>query len=232
MKFKRFFTYFTPFERWLWLGSVITILFSFFLGENSYFLTLVASLVGVSALIFIAKGNVIGQFLIIIFSLLYGIISWQFRYYGEMITYVFMSLPSAIIACITWLKNPSAEKKNEVTVGQMNSKKWVLLSLAALAVTVAFYFILEYFHTPNLPLSTLSVATSFFAAMLLILRSPFYAVAYAVNDLVLIGLWVYAAFTSISYLSMVFCFLAFLANDLYGFISWLKMEKRQKENIS
>ncbi len=232
MKLKRIYQYFSVFEWCLWLGSILTILLSFFLGGNFYFLTLIASLVGVSALIFIAKGNVIGQFLIVIFSIIYGVISWQFRYYGEMITYVFMSLPSAVVSCVTWLKNPSKKRKNEVAVGQMTAKKWIVLSLTALAVTVAFYFILYYFDTPNLLLSTLSVTTSFFAAMLLILRSPFYAAAYAVNDLVLIGLWVYAAFTSLSYLPMVFCFVTFLANDGYGFISWLKMEKRQKENLS
>lgn len=232
MKLKRIYQYFSVFEWCLWLGSILTILLAFFLGGNFYFLTLVSSLVGVSALIFIAKGNVIGQFLIIIFSIIYGVVSWQFRYYGEMITYIFMSLPSAVVACVTWLKNPSKKGKNEVAVGQMTAKKWIVLSLTALAVTVTFYFILHYFNTPNLLLSTLSVTTSFFAAMLLILRSPFYAAAYAVNDLVLIGLWVYAAFTSLSYLPMVFCFVTFLVNDGYGFISWLKMEKRQKENFS
>ena len=35
----------------------------------------------------------------------------------------------------------------------------------------------------------------------------------------------------ISYLSVVVCFIAFLANDIYGFISWRKIEKRQAENM-
>ena len=205
---------------------VITV--SFFLGADRYLLTLVASLLGVSALIFIAKGNVIGQFLIIGFSILYGIISWNFRYYGEMITFVFMSLPSAIVACVSWLRHPSKAGKSEVEISPMTAKKWTLLSLSAGAVTVAFYFILKYFDTANLPLSTLSVTTSFFAAMLLILRSPYYAIGYAFNDVVLIGLWILASMNSISYLPMVFCFLTFLVNDSYGFINWKRMQKRQK----
>lgn len=228
MKLKRFFQYFSVFEWCLWLGSLASILASFLLCGNYDLWTLIASLVGVSALILIAKGNVIGQFLIIVFSILYGIISFQFRYFGEMITYVFMSLPSTAVACVTWLKNPSQKNKSEVAVGQMTKKKWLFLSLAAIAVTVAFYFILKYFNTENLPLSTLSVTTSFFASILLILRSPYYATAYALNDLVLIGLWIYASLSSLSYLPMVVCFVAFLANDLYGFISWKRMEQRQK----
>lgn len=228
MRFRRFLKFLSPFEWGLWICSALVITVSFFLGADRYLLTLVASLLGVSALIFIAKGNVIGQFLIIGFSILYGIISWKFRYYGEMITYVFMSLPSAIVACISWLRHPSKAGKAEVEISQMTAKKWIFLSLSAAAVTAAFYFILKYFDTANLPLSTLSVTTSFFAAMLLILRSPYYAIGYAFNDVVLIGLWVLASIKSISYLPMVFCFLTFLVNDSYGFINWKRMQKRQK----
>ena len=228
MRFRRLLKFLSPFEWALWICSMLVITVSFFLGADRYLLTLVASLLGVSALIFIAKGNVIGQFLIIIFSILYGIISWEFRYYGEMITYVFMSLPSAIVACVSWLRHPSKAGKSEVEISPMTAKKWTFLSLATAAVTAAFYFILKYFDTANLPLSTLSVTTSFFAAMLLILRSPYYAIGYAFNDVVLIGLWVLASMKSISYLPMVFCFLTFLVNDSYGFINWKRMQKRQK----
>lgn len=228
MRFKRLLKFLSPFEWALWIFSLLVITVSFFLGADRYPLTLVASLVGVSALIFIAKGNVIGQFLIIAFSILYGIISWNFRYFGEMITYVFMSLPSAVVACISWLRHPSKAGKSEVEISPMTSKKWILLTLAATAVTTVFYFLLKYFNTANLPLSTVSVTTSFFAAMLLILRSPYYAIGYALNDVVLIGLWVLASIKSISYLPMVFCFLTFLVNDSYGFISWKRMQKRQQ----
>ena len=58
-------------------------------------------------------------------------------------------------------------------------------------------------------------------------RSPFYAIGYAMNDVVLILLWVLAAMQSAEYLSMVICFFVFLANDLYGFVNWLKIRKRQ-----
>jgi nicotinamide mononucleotide transporter PnuC len=226
---KRFLRYFSIFEWSLWLGSITVILISFFLGGDTDILKLIASMVGVSALIFLAKGNVIGQFLIILFSLLYGIISLSYHYYGEMITYVFMSLPAAVVACITWLKNPSKKGNSEVAVAPMNKRKLLLLTLLTLAVTTAFYFLLAYFQTANLALSTLSVATSFFASALLICRSPYYALAYAANDIVLIGLWTLASFANLSYLPMVMCFIAFLLNDGYGFISWKRMERRQKE---
>ena len=100
---------------------------------------------------------------------------------------------------------------------------WML----GLVVTVEFYFILRFFNTANLLPSTLSVTTSFVAVYLTFRRSPYYALAYAANDVVLIVLWVMAALTEVRYLSVVVCFVAFLVNDLYGFISWRRMGKRQ-----
>jgi hypothetical protein len=38
-----------------------------------------------------------------------------------------------------------------------------------------------------------------------------------------------ASFENLSYLPMVMCFITFLLNDGYGFISWKRMERRQKE---
>ena len=231
MRFRRLLKFLSPFEWTLWICSMLVITVSFFLGADRYLLTLVASLLGVSALIFIAKGNVIGQFLIILFSILYGIISLTFSYYGEFVTYVFMSLPSAVVACITWLKNPSKQGKNEVAIAQVSAKKWGFLFLGAAAVTILFYFLLSYLNTANLIFSTISVFTSFFAAMLLICRSPYYALGYVANDVVLIVLWVLASIESLSYLPMVFCFLTFFVNDGYGFISWKRRQKRQAEAI-
>jgi len=227
MKLKNILSYFSPFEWALWICSIIAITLSFLLSGDFYVLTLIASLVGVSSLIFVAKGNVVGQFLIMAFSILYGIISIRFRYWGEMITYVFMSLPASVSACVTWLKNPSEESKNEVKVASMTPKKLLFSCLLSIAVTVIFFFILRALDTANLYLSTVSITTSFLAASFLFLRSRYYALAYAVNDVILIGLWVFASIQSLSYLPMVVCFVAFLCNDLYGFFNWKRIQKRQ-----
>jgi nicotinamide riboside transporter PnuC len=90
----------------LWLLSITVIFNSFLLSGSFYLLTLIASMVGVTALIFVAKGDVWGQLLTVLFSLLYAVISLHFRYYGEMITYLGMTAPIAAMSVITWLRNP------------------------------------------------------------------------------------------------------------------------------
>lgn len=98
--------YFSRAERLLWGLSVVFIVGSFCAFDRENYLTLAASLIGVTSLIFNAKGNPIGQVLMVLFSLLYGIISYTFAYYGEMITYLGMTMPMAVFALISWLKNP------------------------------------------------------------------------------------------------------------------------------
>ena len=103
---KKITAYFSKTELILWICSVGVIIVSFGVFDRENFLTLAASLIGVTSLIFNAKGNPFGQLLMIIFSLLYGIISYSFAYYGEMITYLGMTMPMALFSLIAWLKNP------------------------------------------------------------------------------------------------------------------------------
>ena len=224
---KKLFNYFTLWERSLWLCSVALIVASFFLFERSNYITLIASIIGVSSLIFIAKGNPIGQGMMVIFCLLYGVISYSFSYYGEMLTYVGMSAPMATVAFISWLKNPYNGNSAEVAVRDVKKSEILMIFVLTAVVTVVGYFLLKLFGTANLLPSTFSVATSFFAVCLSAKRSPFFALAYAVNDLVLIVLWGLAAIVDPSYFSVLICFAVFLVNDLYSFFNWLRIRKRQ-----
>lgn len=227
---KKILNYFTKFEIALWLSSVTTITASFLIFDRTGWLKLAASLIGITALIFNAKGNPVGQILIIIFSVLYGIISYSFAYYGEMITYMGMSAPMALLAFISWIRNPYNGNRSEVKVNRIKRGEVIFMLVLTAAVTVLFYFILERFGTANIIPSTISVTTSFIAVYLTFRRSEFYALAYSANDLILIVLWVMAAMSDISYLSVIICFAMFLLNDLYGFISWRKMRKRQADH--
>ena len=223
--------YFSKAELILWWASAGLIVISFCLFDRENYLTLCASLIGVTSLIFNAKGNPFGQLLMVIFSLLYGIISYSFAYYGEMITYLGMTMPMAVFALVSWLKNPYNGNKAEVKASFLSHAEILLMLIAAVVVTGVFYFILRYFHTANIIPSTLSVTTSFLAVYLTFRRSPYFALAYASNDIILIILWVMASISDIRYISVVVCFIAFLVNDIYGYVCWRKMRIRQNTSV-
>ena len=207
----------------LWLGSIVIVIMSNILSGDVDLLTLVAACVGITSLIFAAKGNVWAQILMIVFSILYGIISWKFRYWGEMITYLGMTMPMAIWSTITWIRNP-AENGKEVAIQKLTAKHIAGLIFFGTLTTAVFYYILRMLDTPNIVFSTISITTSFLAASLTMLRTSFYALGYASNDIVLIVLWVLASIENPAYIPVVVNFVIFFFNDMYGFVSWRKRE--------
>lgn len=232
MKISNQFAMLTKREWILWVSSIIIITVTFFIKSSGNYLTLVASLIGATSLIFIAKGMVIGQLLMLLFSVLYALISWNLCYYGEMLTYLGMTAPMAVLSAIQWIKNPYEGKKGVVKTAKLSKKKIFYLIIMAVIVTWIFYYILLYFNTANMMFSTISVTTSFLAAFLTFLRSPLYALGYVANDIVLIVLWVLATMGDKDYLPMIICFIIFLINDIYGYVSWRKMEKDQEKGFS
>lgn len=231
MKKIPFSSIFTKAEITLWLSSVFLITVSFLVFDRSNYLSLVASLLGATSLIFNAKGNPTGLVIMIIFSSIYGYISYTFAYYGEMLTYVCMTLPMSAFALYSWLKNPYNKNKSEVKVNRITKKDIIFIIPTAIVATFVFYFVLNFFGTANIIPSTFSVTTSFIAVCLTYKRSPYFALAYAVNDIVLIVLWTLATLEDTSYVSVLVCFIVFLVNDMYSFTNWRRMEKRQSKNL-
>ena len=122
---KKLINYFSIFEWCLYLISLLVIIVCFIVFKNDNYFYLAGSIIGVTALIFLSKGHVLGQIITVVFSVFYGIVSLSFKYYGEMITYVFMTMPIAIISIITWLKHPSKQAKNEVEVNKLRRKEYI-----------------------------------------------------------------------------------------------------------
>lgn len=218
---------FTGVEWCLWLGSLAVILVLYACFGAGGALSLVASLIGVTSLIFIAKGNPVGQALTIVFSLLYGVVSYETAYYGEMITYLGMTAPIAVVALISWCRHPYRGDRSVVAVRHLPRREWPCMMLLGIVVTFLFYWLLRLLGTASLLFSTVSVFTSFVAVYLSVRRSAYYALGYAANDIVLIILWTQATLADHVYFPMILCFSVFLCNDIYGFINWRRLEKRQ-----
>ncbi len=215
----------TLFERILWASSMLIITVSFLLSPDLDPLVLAATLTGITALTFTAKGDILGQIFIITFAILYAIVSFKQSLYGEMISYLCMSGGIAVFSMISWIRHPYA--KNQVKVNKPTPRALIVIALLAACVTVTFYFILRALGTASLTVSTFSMTTSFIASSFTLMRYPYYALAYSVNDIVLIVLWTIASFSDPSAIPMVVCFVIFLVNDLYGFSNWLRMLKMQ-----
>ncbi|RLV44602.1 nicotinamide riboside transporter PnuC [Streptococcus iniae] len=223
--------YFTKTEWVIWLSSLMTIFASHLIFGSQDPLALTASLIGATSLIFSAKGNPIGQGLIIIFSVIYSYLSYQSHYYGELFTYLLMTLPMAIFSLFSWLTHPFEGRKSQVLISRLKMRDICLLVISMLLMTFIFYFILGIFHKPYLTISTLSIATSFAGTFLTYKRSPFFALGFCLNDIVLIILWLFEAQENANHYAIVICFAIFLINDIYTFFNWLRLQSLQEKAL-
>ena len=227
----KFLRYFSISEIILWCVSIAFIIIPYLVFDNQDFGIMLVSLLGVTAIVFIAKGNPFGQLMMMAFGIVYTILSYEMKYYGEMITYAGMTVPMALSSLISWLKNPFEKDKLEVEIATLTKKDYILTLVFAVIVTAIFHFILKFFGTANIVVSTISITTSFIAVLLTYKRSEFFALGYLLNDIVLIVLWVMACFNDIKYVSVVSSFVAFMFMDSYTFINWSKIKRRQQKAV-
>lgn len=195
---------------------------------NSSLLTIICSIAGILCALTQAKGKVISQFIGLLIVVLYSILSFQNKFYGEVIIYVFIMFPLFISGIISWIKNLNKET-NTVNENKLHKKEWILLTIISIVLFVLLYYLLKYFNTSQLLVSTLSLVTSLFATYLVARRSKYGFLFYIGNDIILFILWggqvVKGNFALIPIL--VNPIINFI-NDSYAWKSWNKREKREE----
>ena len=100
---KKLFYNWTKFEILLLVISIISVGVTGILC-NSSILTPLCSITGILCAITQAKGKVISQFIGLVIVVLYSILSFQNKFYGEVIIYVFIMFPLFISGIISSLR--------------------------------------------------------------------------------------------------------------------------------
>ena len=193
---------------------------------NSSLLTIICSIAGILCALTQAKGKVISQFIGLLIVVLYSILSFQNKFYGEVIIYVFIMFPLFISGIISWIKNLNKET-NTVNENKLHKKEWILLTIISIVLFVLLYYLLKYFNTSQLLVSTLSLVTSLFATYLVTRRSKYGFLFYIGNDIILFILW------GGQIIKGDFALIPILVNPIINFINdsyaWKSWNKREKE---
>lgn len=224
--------YFTKKEWIIWLSSLLLLSIVFLLLPEKNIISYIASLIGATALIFTAKANPFGNILFIVFSILYAYNSFLLAYYGEVFNFLCINTVLSFCSFVSWIKNLDGYNRQETKINNTNIKSFAVNGLVSVFATLIMYFILKYFGTSNLIMSTFSVATNFMASLLMIQRSKYFSLAYAFNDVVVIFIWLLASFDNVANLTTAIYFFVTLINDIYIYINWKKIEKSQNKEIN
>lgn len=218
-KINNYFATWNTFEKVIFASSIVLILGLGLILKCDWLTTIVAFLGFFSALNQ-AKGNVLGQFVGVILAILYSIVSYRNRYFGEVIVYLVIILPLYIWGIFSWLKNRD-KKTEKVKQNVIGSKEWIMLLVGCVLLFVLLYQLLKYFDTSQLFVSTLSMIINISATYLLVRRSKYSFIFYIFNAIILLVLWGIPVING-DYLliPMVFDGILLLINDIYGFKSW------------
>ena len=218
----------TKFEKILLFSSIILVSLVGIIFKSEI-LTTTCSIVGIITALLLAKGKNLGQVFGLLIVVLYSIVSFKNKYYGEVIIYLCIMLPMYIIGIVSWMKHQNKET-NTVEINNIKLKEWIIVSITSIILFIGIYFLLKAFNTNQLFISSLSVIDSLFAIYLGIRRSKYSFYFYVINDLILIALWGMPVVSgSLILLPMVFNPIINLINDMYGIYNWKRLEKIQGE---
>ncbi len=217
----------TKFENFLLFGSIIMVSLIGIIYKSDL-LTISCSIVGIITALLLAKGKNLGQVFGVLITLLYSIVSFKNKFYGEVFIYIVLMLPMYIAGIISWVKHQN-KATNSVEINKITDREWILMFIVMVIIFIAVYFLLEIFNTSEILVSTFSVIASIFAVYLQIRRSRFSFYFYVINDLILIILWgIPVVKGNFLLLPMLFNPIINLINDSYGIINWRNLEKIQK----
>ncbi len=218
----------TGFEKILLLVSVFLITTSGII-TKSEILTIIASLVGITCALMQAKGKVISQFMGVLEAILYSILSFQNQYYGEVIIYMVVVLPTYLFGIYSWVSNKN--KDTDTVIAKIFTKReWIVLLILNVILFVVLYIILQYFNTSALMVSTLSMLASLTATYLIARRNKYSFLFFIINDVILLILWGIPVLQGeISLIPILIEPFLLLINDSYGWKNWNENEKNNSK---
>ena len=220
---KKIFKDWTKFEIALLLSSIIIVVVSGIFTKSNL-LTISCSITGILCALTQAKGKVISQFIGLLLVLLYSVLSFQNRYYGEVLIYIFIMLPLFVGGIISWIKNVNRET-DTVNKNELKRVEWIVLTIVASITFIGLYYLLKYFNTSQLFISTLSMVTSLFATYLVARRSKYGFLFYMGNDIIMLILWgLPVVLGNLTLIPMMVNPIINFINDTYGWRSWNKRE--------
>lgn len=198
---------------------------------GSHWLIIVNSVLGILCVFTQAKGKVATQFIGVVWFCFYITLATQQQYYGEAILYGTIMIPMYIYGIIHWLSH--RDKKDNVVIVRNNlpANEWLFMFIGLIIVSVGVFLLLRALNTAQLWLSTIAFCTMLPCVYLLIRRCKWNQLFFLVNDVVLFFLWQILVFKgNLSFLPIMCYQICQIIYDAYGFIEWIKLEKKQKTN--
>lgn len=200
---------------------------------ESGIITILSSIFGFLSVFFITKGNVLGQMLGLIYLSLYAYVAYSASYFGEFIICLAISAPIYIVTIFAWVKNLSNGAGEVRVKANLKRKEWLVVSLVVLLLSVGVYFLLQYFHTSQVLLNTVSVATSMLAGYVVMRRCAYGFIFYISNNIICLIMWalLVAQTGDLANIITIFNFAMYFVLNSKGVWNFIKLKNKQNSTF-
>ena len=207
---------------WLIFANAALLGISPYLGDNA--LSIAASLTGVTCVILCGMGKMSTYIFGTVNVVLYAIVAWQAKYYGDVMLNLLYYFPTNILGWFVWKKNID-ETKQEVTKKRMTPLQDLIVVIISAAGIAGYSFVLKMLGG-NLPIvDSMSTVLSIVAQILMIKRFTEQWIVWIVVDAVSVLMWVVAYFGDGQSVAVLLMWIVYLVNAVIMFIKWLKDSK-------
>ena len=207
------------------LITALNLLYALLIGDIAW-IPVVASISGVLCVVLVAKGHIANYFFGIIQVSLYVYISWQSRYWGEVMLNGLYYVPMQFIGFFSWRRRLQSGSATQVQSRRLTPKMHLYIAAGTLLAALVYGYFLDYLDGQNPYLDSISTILSV-VAMVLMVRA--YAEQWAlwicVNALT-VALWSMAVYRNEPHtIVMVMMWSVYLINSVYGLIKWTKSSR-------
>lgn len=145
----------------------------------------------------------------------YIIIIFQQHLYGELFENIFYVITTTI-ALFIWIKNYNKEEK-EINTQKLTKNQCIIYCSIFVIGTILLYIVLKNTNDPKPFLDSISTVPAFIAQILLMTRYREQWIGWLIVDIATLILWI-----SIGNIFMVFQYVFWIMNCIYGYIKWSK----------
>ena len=185
---------------------------------------IISAVTGVACVVSTGKGKPGAYLFGTVNVVLYAIISWQAKYYGEVMLNLLYYLPMEFYGFYVWSRHMNAET-HEVEKKQMSVRGRLLLSLAVTLGTVAYGFILKLLGG-ELPFFDAMSTVISVAAMIISVKMYYEQwVLWIIVDAVTVFMWGLAFARGNDSIATLLMWIVYLGNAVIMYIKWAKEAK-------
>lgn len=217
------------FER-LWLLTFTVVNVYLFFALDDTFIGLCASLTGMLSVVLVAKGKTWNYYPGMINVVLYAIVAYGQKYYGEVMLNLLYFLPMQFIGLLLWRRNKvSEEKQHDVRVAVMTNRTRLYWAMTCLAATAAYAWVLQAMGGALPLIDSLTAVLSIVAMIFMVKRVVEQWIVWIIIDVLTIYMWLVAFMGDGSDVSILVMWIAYLVNAVYGWLNWRSQYLLQKE---